>query len=200
MHYDTSNHRAFAKVNDDGSSGKDLGPLTEKNDKHCLSLYLPAANDIVQHLHQAANSLALTLCKRSDPDCTVTDDNTFILTIIQFKVFQIRGRYEPYVMLFRQSAPFEIYGISSKPFWIHGRGEPGGKWLDDDEQRRGSRLDNDQTQMLYVTSINWKKKGLNYQGFLDDELFIGFGVEDKQSAGIDVVAGDLIAELGLCKG
>lgn len=37
-----------------------------------------------------------------------------------------------------------------------------------------------------------------YNRYLDSELFISFGVEDKRSFGIDVAARDLIARLELC--
>jgi len=47
--------------------------------------------------------------------------------------------------------------------------------------------------------MSWKKRGLTYYGYLEDELFLGFGVEDRKSAGIDIVAGDLISNLELCE-
>ncbi|KAK8054533.1 hypothetical protein PG994_009600 [Apiospora phragmitis] len=78
------------------------------------------------------------------------------------------------------SAPFEVYGVFQKPIWIHGReggqraGEPG-----------------NQSQMFYVVSMSWKVRGQKYQGYLDDLLFLSFGIEDENTAGIDVVAGGL---------
>lgn len=57
-----------------------------------------------------------------------------------------------------------------------------------------------QTEMLYVTSMSWKERGKKYHGFLDDVLFIGFGIEDEVAGGIDIVAGDLFADMGSCLG
>ena len=100
-------------------------------------------------------------------------------------------------MLFNRQAPFQIHGISSKPIWIHGRGLPGRgrkpEALSDADFRHW-----DQTEMFYVTSISWKAQGLRYHGYIDDVLFVGFGIEDLDTAGIDVVAGDLLGNLGLC--
>jgi hypothetical protein len=85
-------------------------------------------------------------------------------------------------MAFRQESPFELYGISKKPIWIRGR-------------RTG---DEDWTEMLYVTSISWKARSQRYHGYLDDQMFLGFGIEDADTGGIDILAGDLLAELSLC--
>lgn len=80
------------------------------------------------------------------------------------------------------------------------------------------------TEMFYVTSVNWRdyrdpgegrgeakgegnqgegnneygNYGKGYHGYLDDVLVIGFGMEDKESGGIDVLAGELIKGVGLC--
>jgi len=105
--------------------------------------------------------------------------------VVQHKKFyDLHAEYEPYVVVFRQEAPFDIYGISRKPIWIHGR----------------ERMADGRTNMFYVVSINWKERGLRYHGYLDDVLFVAFGIEDKQTAGIDVVASDLLTGLGLCFG
>jgi hypothetical protein len=52
--------------------------------------------------------------------------------------------------------------------------------------------------MVYITSMNWKEQGRNYVGYLDDVLMLGFGIEDRRSAMMDVTAGDLLKNLGLC--
>ena len=200
LHYDIFPKRTFAKIHFDGKDkadglvGEDLAPLSATNDAICMEKYMPPVRSIVEFIHQATNSLAITLCKHSDPDCRKTDENTYIFTIFQFKSFYGHGVFEPYVMLFKQMAPFEVYAISSKPFWYHGRGEAGGPWVVGDK----AWIPKNSTQMVYTTSMSWKRQGLTYSGFLDDEIFISFGVEDRGSYGIDVMAGDLIAGLELC--
>ncbi|KAL9115646.1 MAG: hypothetical protein Q9227_000014 [Pyrenula ochraceoflavens] len=203
-HYDISPSRAFAQLSDDGTSGPDLAPLANPNDKLCLDRYMPPiTNPDYESIHQATNSLLLTLCARSDPSCKPNESNTFIFTIFQHKSFYYyHSVYEPYIMLFRQTPPFDIHAISAKPLWINGRGFPGAgkkpaKYVELEEQ--GVITEEwTQTGMLYITSVSWKSQGQRYHGYIDDVMFIGFGIEDSSTGGIDVVAGDLVEGLGMC--
>ncbi|KAK1959872.1 hypothetical protein LY78DRAFT_662921 [Colletotrichum sublineola] len=182
IHQDVAPKRVFAKLNTDGSVGPDLAPLAV-GDEACLSKYMPKLAPDLESIHQATNSLSISFCKRSDPTCKATGDNTFLFTVFQHKTFyRFHGEYEPYVMVFRQKAPFEVFAVSKRPIWIHGREK---------------RLDGG-SDMFYVTSMSWKRKDQRYHGFLDDELFLSFGIEDQQSGAIDVLAMDLLAELGTC--
>jgi hypothetical protein len=152
-----------------------------------MSKYMPEIQDSSnEFIHQATNSLSITMCKRSELNCEPSDSNTFIFTIFQKKVhFGVAGSsYEPYVMLFRRSAPFELHGISTKPFWIHGR-KP-------QQQEAGVH------EMMYVTSMSWMSHGQKYHGYSDDALFSAFGIDDSRTAGIDVRAGDLFKDMGIC--
>jgi hypothetical protein len=197
-HYDIFPQRVFASLGRDGSAGMDLAPLAAMNDEKCMAKYMPSVAPRLESIHQATNSLSITLCQRSDPFCQVDDSNTFILTIFQHKsYYSFHSVYEPYAMLFRRMAPFEIFGISSKPIWIHGRKRAG-----EAPKPRGAAfegvVDWNQTEMFYVTSMSWKAQGQTYHGYLDDVLFVGFGIEDERTAAIDVVAEDLLRDLGLC--
>lgn len=191
-HYDISPKRAFARMSKDGSVGPDLALHAAANDDTCMARYMPKLEPS-EHIHQATNSISITLCKRADRTCKPDDSNTFILTIFQVKKgYDGHAVYEPYIMLFQQQAPFAIYGISTKPIWISGRGKPG-EWKTPQEHKTS-----DQTQMFYVTSVSWKQAGLGYHGYIDDVVFVLFGIEDNDAGGIDVIAGDLLADMGLC--
>ncbi|KAK3939330.1 acyltransferase family-domain-containing protein [Diplogelasinospora grovesii] len=183
-HYDVAPKRVFARLGADGSmAGQDLAPFAAATDEKCMGRYLPKLAPELESIHQATNSLSITLCRRADKSCQENDGNTFIFTIFQHKTYyDFHSEYEPYVMMFRQRAPFEIYGISRKPIWIHGR-----------QRSEGRRTD-----MFYVVSMSWKTRGQKYHGYLDDVLFLSFGIEDKESGGIDVLASDLLMGLGLC--
>lgn len=185
-HYDMFPKRAFARLSSDGSAGEDLAPSVAAQDERCMERYLPKlpGNPKIESIHQATNALKVTLCDRTDPGCKPDDSNTFILTIIQHKrYYDWHSEYEPYVVLFRQRAPYELYAVSKKPLWISGR----------------QRLSDTRTEMFYVTSANWRDRGVGYHGFVDDVLFLTFGIEDKESGGIDVKAGHLLIGLGLCR-
>ncbi|KAJ0312348.1 hypothetical protein COL516b_001426 [Colletotrichum fioriniae] len=182
VHHDVAPKRVFAKLNADGSVGPDLAPLAA-GDEACMSKYMPKLPPDLESIHQATNSLSITFCKRSDPTCQATSDNTFVFTVFQHKTFyQFHSEYEPYVMVFRQKAPFEVFAMSKRPIWIHGR-----------EEKLGGGSD-----MFYVTSMSWKRQDQRYHGFLDDVLFLSFGIEDERTGAIDVLAEDLLAELGTC--
>lgn len=190
-HYDIVPHRIVAKVAPDGSVGRDLAPTTAAADERCLARYLPSlppqlessSPTELEFIHQSTNSLAVTLCRRADRDCKPDASNTFVMTLVQHKTFyQWHSEYDPYAVLFRQEAPFDIYAVSKKPLWIHGR----------------ERYPNGLTNMFYVVSMNWKERALKYHGYLDDVLMLAFGIEDTQAGGIDVTAEDLLAGLGFC--
>ncbi|KAL2422068.1 hypothetical protein ABEF95_007723 [Exophiala dermatitidis] len=198
VHYDVAPTRVFAKLEYDGSVGQDLAPLAAFNDEQCMSKYMPKVAEQLESIHQATNSLSITLCERSDPGCEPNDANTYILTIFQHKSFySYHSVYEPYVMLFKRTAPFEVHAISSKPIWIHGRGKAG-----EAERPEGAEFQQlaewNQTEMVYVTSISWKAHGQKYHGYRDDVLFLNFGIEDKRTGGIDIIAGDLLKDVNLC--
>lgn len=200
VHYDVWPQRSFAKIEsqtrnhlpgeeptDNSNIGPDLAILSSTADSICMNKYMPEIQDPGnEFIHQATNSLSITLCKRSEPNCQPSDFNTFIFTIFQKKVHvgAAGSSYEPYVMLFRRTAPFELHGISTKPFWIHGRKPP--------QQEAGVR------EMMYVTSMSWMNHGQKYHGYSDDALFIAFGIDDSRTAGIDVRAADLLKDMGIC--
>lgn len=184
VHYDVAPKRVFARLEPDGSVGEDLAPLAAAADEACLAKYLPKLPSQQESLHQATNSLQITMCRRADASCKPDESNTFIFTVFQHKTYyKFHSEYEPYVMVFRQHAPFEMHAVSRRPLWIHGR------------QRHPDRETSD---MFYVTSIAWKRAGQRYHGYLDDELFIGFGIEDNEAAAIDMVAAHLLEGLGPC--
>lgn len=190
-HYDVFPQRSFARLGSDGTVGPNLAARSRspsaKLDEKCLARYLPAAAGQFESIHQATNSLKITLCNRNDSRCLERPDRrTFIMTIIQHKsYYNFHSEYEPYLVLFRDAEPFGVYGVSEKPLWISGRGR-------DEEGKR--------TDMLYVTSISWKEQGAKYEGYLDDVVFLGFGWEDKRAGGLDVRVEDLIEGIGFCEG
>jgi hypothetical protein len=198
VHYDIVPKRVFAKLEFDGSVGPNLAPLANASDEKCLAIYIAKMGPELESIHQATNSLSITLCRRSDSTCEVNSSNTFILTVFHHKTyFSFHSVYEPYALLFQQTAPFEIYGISRKPIWVHGRGKPFEGEKPDSLVAEGSKPW-DHTEMFYITSLSWKMHGQKYHGYIDDLLFISFGIEDSGSGGIDVLAGDLLRDLRQC--
>ncbi|THZ10496.1 hypothetical protein D6C91_09689 [Aureobasidium pullulans] len=200
VHHDIFPHRVFAQLSFDGSVGSDLAVNSASKDDVCLTMYMPPLTPTDESIHQATNSLSITLCYRADPGCVPDDSNTFIFTIFHHKSYHdFHGVYEPYVMTFQRNAPFAIHGVSQRPLWIHGRAA-----LTKDthsllyENDPGREIPGGHTEMFYVTSISWKTHGQKYHGYLDDPLFLAFGIEDTRAGLIDVLAEELFQDLGFC--
>ncbi|KAL2164005.1 hypothetical protein VTH06DRAFT_3219 [Thermothelomyces fergusii] len=184
VHYDMFPTRAYAKLEPHGKTGPNLAGKTANSDSQCLRRSLPKLADKSESIRQATNSLRVTLCSRSDAKCTPDDGNTFIMTLVQHQTdFVEHSEYEPYVVLFRQRPPFELYAISRLPLWISGR----------------TRNQGLPTDVVSVTSANWRDRGLNYHGYLDDVVMLAFQYGNRHPAAIDVLAGDLLVGLRLCE-
>ncbi|TLS22754.1 uncharacterized protein PpBr36_06508 [Pyricularia pennisetigena] len=190
-HHAMHPRRVLGRLGADGSVGRDLGRDTAAADGACMARHLPnldripwpvGPGDEDDSIHQSTNSLAVTLCRRADAGCRPGPDNTFVATVVQHKRYRsFRSSYEAYVVLFRQEAPFALHAVSRRPLWISGR-----------------RTTAERTEMFYITSLNWMRPGQGYHGYLDDVVLAGFGIEDERSAVLDVRAGDLFQDLGLC--
>ncbi|QIW95828.1 hypothetical protein AMS68_001346 [Peltaster fructicola] len=188
IHHSLFPKRSFAKVNTTGGIGDDLALQTAAHDDACMAQYLPKiTNQGYEEIEQATGSLLVTLCDREDPTCFETERNTFLLSIVNHKSTYLgQNIYEPYLVLFKRTSPFELHAISKKSLWINGREKP---------TASGSKS---KDQSFRVTSANWKAFGKDYQGYLTDELMISFSIDDQRSGTIDVVVADLVEGLGLC--
>ncbi|KAI1610035.1 hypothetical protein EDD36DRAFT_453677 [Exophiala viscosa] len=198
VHHDMWPVRSFAQLSPDGSIGPNLALLSQEHDVTCMAAYMPQLPEEGEKIHQATNSLMITLCKRTDTKCSPTDDNTFIMTIVHHQTwYSWHAQYYPHVVLFKRTAPFELYSISRKSLWINGKTD-----ITNTTQSlvlaKGAVPSPPQTELVYITSMSWKSPGQRYHGYIDDPLFLSFGIEDARSAAIDVVAGDLLKDLGLC--
>lgn len=200
-HYELFPERSFARLDYDGSATEDLAPQAASKDKVCYAQYMPQlGSDKAEHIQQATNALSITLCKRDDPGCSPSDSNTF-----NMHIFNIRKEYddhvvhEAYVMLFHRTAPFAVHAISQQPLWIHGREglttESGSIQF---EGKSESAIPFGHTERFYITSMSWRTHAQKYHGYIDDVLFLSFGIEDSRPGAIDVKAGDILADLAFC--
>ena len=199
VHYDLWPTRVFARLNYDGGAGPDLAPAAAGIDARCMASFMPLVRNGQESIHQATNSLSITLCKRTDPRCIPNDDNTYIIHVFHWKSFyEFHGGYEPYVVLFKRSAPFAMHAISQRPIWIHGRSELTEASQSVRYRKNPSDIPPGHTEFFYITSISWKRHGSRYHGYIDDVMFLAFGVEDAKCGVIDVTAADLLQDLAFC--
>jgi hypothetical protein len=198
-HHDIYPNRVFAQIDMDGTVGPDLAPAIAKKDQVCMAQYMPAVTFKQETIHQATNSLSITLCKRKDPKCVPSDSNTFIMHLFHHKSYwDYHGVYEPYVLLFQQAPPFAIHSISQRPLWIYGRNALTRETRALQYEGREEYIPEGHTEMFYMTSISWRTHGQKYHGYIDDPLLLAFGIEDSRSAIMDVLAGDLLQDLAYC--
>lgn len=199
-HHNIYPERVFAQLDIDGSVGPDLAPASAFEDQICISKYMPRISDPeLEFIHQATNSLSVTLCKR-DAGCFPDESNTFALHIFHYKnYYGYHAVYEPYVMLIRQTAPFALHAISQRPLWISGRSRLTGDSLSAEFRGRpADEIPDGHSEMFYVTSVSWKGHAQRYHGYLDDVVFLAFGIEDTHSGVIDVKVADLLQDLAYC--
>lgn len=183
-HYDIVPRRVFSRLGADGSAGENLAVTAGRRDQRCLNRYMPPTTHRDESIHQATNSLSVTMCNRTDPSCLPSEKNTFVFTLFHKKTFlDYHSVYEPYAMVFSPREPYELYGIGQKPLWVRGRRK---------------REKDGHTEMFYVVSMSWKSKTQKYHGYLDDPIVLALGYEDEDTAGIDVRAVDVLRDLGLC--
>ncbi|KAF2214453.1 hypothetical protein CERZMDRAFT_110754 [Cercospora zeae-maydis SCOH1-5] len=199
VHTDLWPKRMYAQLGPGGNVGDDLAPQTAEADERCMEAFMPAVRHYeytTESIHQATNSLSITMCARADPTCTPTDSNTFIMTIFHWKAMrEFHGIYEPYIMLFKRTAPFTIHAIGQRPYWVHGRGPFTAESGNPKFRGHEDQVPKGHTEQIYITSMSWKNKGQTYHGYIDDPIFLGFGIEDGKAGVIDVHAGDLLKDL-----
>ncbi|RMZ89024.1 hypothetical protein DV736_g3738, partial [Chaetothyriales sp. CBS 134916] len=160
---------------------------------------MPPVSQVVESIHQATNSLSVTLCKRSEPVCVPTDANTFIMHIFHRKgYYEFHGVYEPFIVLFNRNSPFDLYAISQKPFWAEGRNNLTNATDASQYRKHPENIPKYHNEFFYITSMSWKTHGQKYHSFIDDVVFMSFGIEDARSGTIDVKAGDLLQDLAYC--
>ena len=208
VHHDISPERVYTSLSPNGAVGPNLALVTTGLDTPCLDTYMPKLNmrnetepgDIsYETIHQATNSLSITLCNRADPSCQPSSANTFIMSIFNHKTFYSQhAEYFPYILLFQQTPPFAAHAISTKSIWVNGRSRLTNQ-TPSPYYRMPDDVLPDHSELFFIVSMAWKSRDQSYHGYMDDELMIGFGIEDFLSAGIDVLAGDLLQDLGYCE-
>ncbi|KAL8972141.1 MAG: hypothetical protein Q9197_002915 [Variospora fuerteventurae] len=177
--------------------------------------------------HQATNSLRLVLCERKDPHCKAQPENTVFFAVIHRKFpnyLDLPLRYERHFMVWSASPPFSMLGISQHPILM--ANETASGWTEsqnwDDEPANAaavvhSKMHKNTTEpyggkdywayFTYTVSIAyaWARTAMDEAGeknvgFLDDEVVLGIGIDDKGQGFARARAGDLVQCLRACPG
>lgn len=226
VHYELSPRggRTFAKLLGNGLTTTNL---TDPLERPCLLDVAPDERDEAKKggtWHQASNSLRLILCNRDDPNCKENAANTVFFAIVHRKhpnFLRLPLRYERYFIVWSAVPPFSMLGISQHPILLANETASGWSaeqnWDDDradastvhdasatDGERRGGK--GYWAYFTYTVSIAyaWGRKEdettSKNTGFLDDEVILGIGIDDKGQGFARVKAGELLQCLRACPG
>jgi hypothetical protein len=161
--------------------------------------------------HQTTPSLKLVLCARAKTSCLVDDPQTVFFAAIQRKHMNNWGlpiRYERYFVVWSATPPFNMLAVSEHPILF--ANESTSEWLKteswDDFRTGNSERWGFKTGFSYTTTIAyaWGREESDVRdkgtGYLDDEVILSVGVDDRdQTYGIAVVS-DLLQCLRICPG
>lgn len=226
IHYELSPHgcRTFAKLLGNGLTTTNL---TDPLEQPCLKdVALDEPDEIKKGgtWHQATNSLRLVLCNRGDADCKPNADNTVFFAIVHRKhpnYLKLPLRYERYFIVWSAVPPFSMLGISQHPILLANETASGWSaeqnWDDDPlnaQLVKQARKNGEEgfvgkdywAYFTYTVSIAyaWGRKGdeaiWKNTGFLDDEVILGIGIDDKGQGFARVKARELLQCLRACPG
>ncbi|KAF9774229.1 hypothetical protein IL306_007799 [Fusarium sp. DS 682] len=135
------------------------------------------------HVHQSSPMLSLTMCNRGA--CEPDEQNTVLMGIVQRRQ-DFPGAsftwYDRRIAVYESAAPYRMISVGKK-LTYHGESDLSYSWT-------GS--------MSYYT--NQTQFPPSNHGYLDDEVWLGFGVKDAAAGWLDVRAKDLIADHYMCQG
>lgn len=150
----------------------------EKPERTCIQDVVDAfKNDGV---HQATPILSMTLCNRGE--CVQDVHNTVLFGIVHGKRRLPVRTYEPRVISWNATRPF-VYRSVSKRLSYHGTRPREWIWT-------GS--------MTY----HWSNSDIpvdRSHGYLDDEIWLGFGIHDETCGWLDVDARELVRDHYYCE-
>ena len=216
VHYDFSpTKRTFAKLLGGGITTVNL---TDPYEMPCIGAdNKPSLDGTDGTWHQGTNSLELVLCDRADPNCAPTSQNSVFFAIIHHKhknAMSLPLRYERYVAVWSATPPFSMLGISQHPILLANETANGfsadENWAGDPEHEalvaQGKPGKTNWAIFTYTVSIAWawgramdKPQDKNI-GYLDDEVILGIGVDDKAMVFTRITARELLQCLRACPG
>ncbi|RSL91138.1 hypothetical protein CEP51_000356 [Fusarium floridanum] len=136
-----------------------------------------------KNVHQSSPMLSLTLCNRGD--CEPDEQNTVMLGMVQRRRDTWEAGYLWYdrrIAAYSAAPPYNMVSVSRK---LSYHGEVDGQYI-----WTGS--------MVYFT--NQTDEFPRNHGFLDNEIWLSFGIKDSAAGWIDIKARDLITDHYLCQG
>ncbi|KAF5004293.1 hypothetical protein FDECE_9203 [Fusarium decemcellulare] len=135
-----------------------------------------------QNVHQSTPMLGLTLCNRGE--CEPDDANTVMLGMVQRRHDPPAAPYTWYdrrIVAYSAAQPYRMLSVSKK---LSYHGEVDGKYI-----WTGSMI-------YYANGTDFPSN----HGYLDDEIWLSFGIKDSAAGWMDIKARELVADHYLCQG
>ncbi|KAH7146815.1 hypothetical protein B0J13DRAFT_664452 [Dactylonectria estremocensis] len=159
----------------------------EADDTTWHSLEMTCVHDVMmtdKHVHQSTPMLSLTLCDRGK--CEPHEGNTVMLGMVQRR-YDPPGYpftwYDRRMAVYAAVPPYNMLSVSKKLTY---HGEADGKYI-----WTGSMV-----YFVNRTDIPYNRN----HGFLDDEVWLSFGIGDSAPGWLDIKAKDLVQDHHHCRG
>jgi hypothetical protein len=211
IHYEISPHggRTMAKVLGGGLTTMNL---TDPEELPCLfEKKQESQGQRSGSWHQATNSLRLILCERKGGGCEPSAENIVFFAVIHRKLpnsLDLPMRYERYFIVWSAAPPFSMLGVSRHPILMSNETatgfSPKENWDDNTEALKEDK--GNWAYFSYTVSIAyaWGRKldgpVSKNTGYLDDEVVLGIGIDDKSQGFTVAMARDLLQCLRACPG
>ncbi|KAH6633772.1 hypothetical protein C7974DRAFT_309073 [Boeremia exigua] len=136
-------------------------------------------------VHQSTPMLFLTLCNRGK--CEPHEDNTVMLAMVhrRYEHYSVHPHisYDRRIVVYAAAPPYRMLSVSKKLYYL-GETDESFIWT-------GS--------MVYFFNHTNVISNRSH-GFLDDEIWLGFGITDLAAGWLDVEARDLVQDHNMCQG
>ncbi|KAH0355808.1 hypothetical protein KCU83_g1360, partial [Aureobasidium melanogenum] len=136
-------------------------------------------DNVAEGLHQGTPLLSLTLCKRGE--CAPDKHNTILLGLVQRRQVSPYTWYDSRIVTWNATEPFAFRSVSKRVIY-QGTQEHQYNW---------------NCGLIY----HWNSTAVpqnRSHGYLDDEMWVTYGVTDREAGWVDVMPEDLLKDHTMC--
>lgn len=173
-------------VHDQRSAVEEPYPSTAKRDGTWHSKSMTCMHDVMlddKHVHQSTPMISVTLCNRGT--CEPNEQNTVMVGMVQRRLDPPLSPFTWYdrrIAVYEATAPYRMISVSKKLTY---HGESDGRYV-------------------WTGSMSYYNNHTNFppsnHGFLNDEVWLSFGIKDSAAGWLDIRARDLVADHYMCQG
>lgn len=136
-------------------------------------------DNVAAGLHQGTPLLSLTLCKRGE--CTPDKHNTILLGLVQRRQKSPYTWYDSRIVTWSATAPFAFRSVSKRIIY----------------QGTQEQQYNGNCGLIYHWDSTVVPQNRSH-GYLDDEMWVTYGITDREAGWVDVMPEDLLKDHIMC--